>query len=181
MKQPRGFAEEGKQNMVCRLRRSIYGLKQSARWWNQLLHSVLVDLGFTQSEVDQCLYTRVVDGIRVCLLVYVDDILIGCKDGRRLDEICRALMRKFDITDLGQPAYFLGMEIACKNGRYSISLERYIKKIAARFGQHDAKPSKSPMDTGFVTTKDTTGPFPNTTVYRSLVGALLYVLVQISL
>lgn len=87
MRQPPGFAEKGKENLVCRLRRSIYGLKQSARCWNKRLHSVLLDLGFSQSKTDPCLYTKMVGNVRVSLLVYVDDILLGCVDASLLDQI----------------------------------------------------------------------------------------------
>lgn len=177
MRQPPGFAEKGKENLVCRLRRSIYGLKQSARCWNKRLHSVLLDLGFSQSKTDPCLYTKMVGNVRVSLLVYVDDILLGCVDASLLDQISNALKRQFDITDLGEPSYFLGLEIVRQDGKYSVTLDGYIEKTAKRFGLQDAKPAKSPMDTGFVSTKDSSPPFENNTVYRSLVGALLYVAV----
>lgn len=111
MKQPPGFIVKGKERLVCRLRRSIYGLKQSARCWNQRLHAVLQQLGFKQSESDHCLYTKVVGGLQVFLLVYVDDILVACRSSAEIDKITRALKREFDITDLGEPSYFLGLEI----------------------------------------------------------------------
>lgn len=69
------------------------------------------------------------------------------------------------------------MEIVRQDGKYSVTLDGYIEKTAKRFGLQDAKPAKSPMDTGFVSTKDSSPPFENNTVYRSLVGALLYVAV----
>lgn len=177
MKQPPGFIVKGKERLVCRLRRSIYGLKQSARCWNQRLHAVLQQLGFKQSESDHCLYTKVVGGLQVFLLVYVDDILVACRSSAEIDKITRALKREFDITDLGEPSYFLGLEIQRHDGKYSVSLEGYIDRIAQRYGLQAAKAAKSPMDIGFVSTTDSSTPFSDNLAYRSLVGALLYVAV----
>lgn len=77
MKQPPGYEVAGKEHMVCRLKKSIYGLKQSARCWNDRLDGVLKKMGFRPSVADPCLYTKVVSGKLVYLLVYVDDILVG--------------------------------------------------------------------------------------------------------
>ncbi|KXJ62354.1 hypothetical protein RP20_CCG018999 [Aedes albopictus] len=78
MRQPGGFEVAGQERKVCKLVKSIYGLKQSARCWNHRLHAVLLGLKFKQSRADPCLYTKVVNGRRIYLLVYVDDILVGC-------------------------------------------------------------------------------------------------------
>lgn len=177
MKQPPGFIEKGKEQLVCRLRRSIYGLKQSARCWNQRLHNVLLCLGFAQSETDQCLYVKAAGKKQIYLLVYVDDILLASQDSAEIDRVACALGKEFDITDLGEPSFFLGLEIQRSGGNYSISLENYIDKIVARFGLQSAKSARSPMETGFVSTKDSGKYFSNNTAYRSLVGALLYVAV----
>ena len=77
MKQPPGF-EEGNGNLVCKLKKSIYGLKQAAHVWNQTLHDVLRKGGFKQSNADPCLYTKYnnEEGL-VYILIYVDDILVA--------------------------------------------------------------------------------------------------------
>jgi hypothetical protein len=74
MRQPKGYE---KRSLVCKLKKSIYGLKQSARCWNQKLHSVLVGLSFTQSKSDKCLYFKDVNGKMLYVLIYVDDLLVG--------------------------------------------------------------------------------------------------------
>ncbi|XP_055522385.1 uncharacterized protein LOC129716575 [Wyeomyia smithii] len=130
------------------------------------------------SKADQCLYTKIVSGLRVYLLVNVDDILVACQESSEIDRVTKALSAKFDITDLGEPSFFLGLEIQRQNGKYSICLESYIDKITARFGQQNAKTTNCPMDTGYTSSIDTSSPFPDNTAYRSLVGALLYVSVS---
>lgn len=94
-----------------------------------------------------------------------------------IDRVSKSLKQEFEITDLGEPSLFLGMEIHRRNGQYSVSLSSYIDKIVSRFGLQDAKTSKSPMDTGFASTVDSSTPFHDNTEYRSLVGALLYIAV----
>ena len=76
MKQSEGFLVEGQENSVCRLKRSIYGLKQSPRCWNQALDAQLKMMDFKQSASDPCIYTSASDGLFI-LAVYVDDILLA--------------------------------------------------------------------------------------------------------
>lgn len=73
MRQPPGYEAVGKENLVCRIKKSIYGLKQSARCWNRALHEVLIRLNFKQCQSDPCLYLRYDGQKTVILLVYVDD------------------------------------------------------------------------------------------------------------
>lgn len=120
---------------------------------------------------------KVVEGKRIYLLVYVDDILVGCKSGGEIEKIYSLLKKEFKMTDLGPANYFLGLEVKCNDGKYGISLEGYIDRIAERFGLSDAKGAKSPMDEGFIKTVEESRPLENSTEYRSLVGALLYVAV----
>lgn len=176
MRQPPGFVEPGQEHFVCRLKKSIYGLKQSARCWNQKLQEVLVRMGFKPGQADACLYTKSVGTCTntVYVLVYVDDIVVGCKDDAASENVYNELKRSFDIVHLGDLSYFLGMQIERRNGTYSISLGGYITQLADRFGLKDAKPAKSPMDSGFLQLEDRGSPIDGT-LYRSLVGALMYI------
>lgn len=77
MRQPPGFEE--KSGLVCLLRKSIYGLKQAAKSWNDAIHEVLINAGFQRSGADQCLYLRERNGVWSFLLIYVDDIIVAAK------------------------------------------------------------------------------------------------------
>ena len=177
MKQPVGYEKKGAEKLVCRLRRSIYGLQQSARRWNHRLHDVLVGMQFVQSSADHCLYTKDVSGDRIYILVYVDDILVGSKKEAHIGEIYYYLKKEFEMTDLGDLNYFLGLEVHRQNGNYSISLESYIERVAERFGLRDAKIAKSPMEEAFVKMETESVLLQDSSTYRSLVGALLYIAV----
>ena len=78
VKQPEGFVVEGQEHLVCKLKKSRYGLKLSPRCWNQTLHTQLMEMGFKQTPSDPCIYTLLSHGSCV-LAVYVDDILIAGK------------------------------------------------------------------------------------------------------
>ena len=80
MLQPEGFGEKGKENMVCMLNRSIYGLKQASRQWYILFDNAITSYGFSMTEVDHCIYTKVIGSNFVLLSLYVDDILIASND-----------------------------------------------------------------------------------------------------
>jgi hypothetical protein len=86
MMQPEGFICTGmKRGLVCRLRRSLYGLKQAARFWNQKIHAFLINICFVRSNADPCLYIDVKHGIYVPS--WVDDLFIAGKDGKRIAHV----------------------------------------------------------------------------------------------
>lgn len=80
MEQPNGFVEPGKEKLVCKLEKSLYGLKQAAKVWNETINGILKELGFKQSYTDPCLYVKVFrNGVRIYLLIYVDDMYVACE------------------------------------------------------------------------------------------------------
>ena len=96
MKQPEGFVEKGKENLVCRLKRSIYGLKQSPRCWNATLDDHLKKMKFVQTKGDPCLYVST-DGEPVIIAVYVDDILIAGRTDERIAEVKAAIANRLTL------------------------------------------------------------------------------------
>ncbi len=80
MRQPDGF-HEGGPNRVCKLKKSLYGLKQAARQWNIKLHSALTEMGFKRVEADRSVYIYSDGHVRIFVPIYIDDITFACKDG----------------------------------------------------------------------------------------------------
>ena len=76
MKQPEGFIVKGKEHLVCKLKRSIYGLKQSPRCWNHALDAELKNMGFVQSSGDPCIYVAS-EGDMCMIAVFVDDLILA--------------------------------------------------------------------------------------------------------
>jgi hypothetical protein len=87
MKQPEGFIEKRNEHLVCRLRRSIYGLKQSPRCWNYVLDRTLKNMGFVQTTGDPCIYVKEEGGEIFIIAVYVDDILLAGKSDQEINEV----------------------------------------------------------------------------------------------
>jgi len=120
MKLPLGFPGK-KANQVYKLKRSLYGLKQSPRAWFERFTRVLKRHGYTQGQSDHTLFFKHHKGKMVVLAVYVDDIVLTGDDKVEINQIKGALTREFQVKDLEEMKYFLGMEVARSKGKIYIS------------------------------------------------------------
>lgn len=172
MRPPAGFNSEN--NKVFELHKSLYGLKQAARVWNLTLHNELLKIGFVQSNADKCLYVFHDSG-KVCyLLVHVDDIILASNDNSFLDYLASQIGEKFDLKSLGIVQHYLGIDIERdSSGNFLMSQSPYIKKIIEAANLSDAKPSKYPLDQGYLKIKDSEYLKDNDE-FRKLIGMLLY-------
>jgi len=98
-------------DLVCHLKKSIYGLKQASRQWNQKLTSVLSSHGFVQSRADYSLFVKKHESDFTAILIYVDDLLITGNSLSDIQNIKTILNDTFTIKDLGDARFFLGMEL----------------------------------------------------------------------
>jgi hypothetical protein len=106
MKQPEDF-HIGSPNKVCQLRKSLYGLKQSARQWNKKLHSVLTELGFKRIESDHSMYIYSNGEVRIIVPIYIDDITLASKSSSAIDKYVQLLSHHFKCRDLGPTNYLM--------------------------------------------------------------------------
>jgi len=111
MKQPEGFVVKGKKELVCRLKKSLYGLKQSPRMWYQKFDTYIRGLGFTRSKEDHCVYFKLIGDRVIYLVLYVDDMLLIGNDKEIIQDLKTQLFSKFDMKDLGAANCILGMKI----------------------------------------------------------------------
>ena len=177
IRQPEGFIEEGKDNLVCRLKKSIYGLKQSPRCWNIAIDDHLRKMKFIQTEGDPCLYVCRDEGETVLIAVYVDDILIAGKTDKRIAEVKAAIANRFEAKDMGELHYFLGVKVVQdqKAGTIWLGQPAYSESILQQFNMQDAKSCKTPVDLSLKLTKATEeSSLVNQELYQSAVGKLLY-------
>ena len=126
--------------------RSLYGLKQAGRAWNERLDDEIQKLGFTTLKCDYCIYTS--RERSSTLILYVDDILIAGKDVSGIIWIKTELGRLFQMGDLLEVKTFLGMEIkrGFRKRTIEISQSVYVEKVLHRFGMADSKPVGTPLD-----------------------------------
>jgi hypothetical protein len=176
MLQPPGY-EQGGSRTVCHLRKALYGLRQAPRQWHLKLKQELERHGFRASEADAGLFILDNDEHKVKLLVYVDDILIASKELGSVEHAKKALSSSFNVRDMGEAKYFLGMEIERdqEQGTIKLTQAKTTKDAVARFGLNDAKDRSTPISVSTTLTKEGSNLVDKTQVpYMELVGTLLY-------
>lgn len=148
MSQPPGFSDGT--SKVCRLRKSLYGLKQASRVWNEKLDSILQGFGLTQSKFDSCVYYKIEEQCMIIVAVWVDDLLIFANNRKMMNEVKCQLSRSFEMTDLGEAKSFLGLELTRdrKSKKIWLSQQHYIEQILKRFNMDEANPVSTPMSNG---------------------------------
>jgi hypothetical protein len=177
MAQPPGYDDGSRR--VCRLRKTLYGLKQSGSEWNRKLHRLLTALGFHRIEVDHGVYMRRIKDKFVIITVWVDDLLLFSNSTTMLEAVKAALKREVEITDLGEPKKLLGIEIYRdrKARTIQISQEHYIDSVLKQFGYENMSPVTTPMDPNVVLEKFKTAS-QNTDErgrsYREHMGSLIW-------
>jgi hypothetical protein len=153
--QPEGFVDPENAGKICKLQRSIYGLKQASRSWNTHFDEVVKGFGFIKSEEEPCVYKRASGSALVFLVLYVDDILLIGKDIPMFEVVKTSLKKSFSMKDLGEEAYVLGIKIYRDRSKRLIGLSQdtYIDKILNRFNMHDSKKGFLPMSHGITLSK----------------------------
>ena len=111
MSQPIGFEEVSKEHVVCKLHKSIYGLNQASRRSYLKFDEVVTANGFKENLVDQCIYMKVSGSKYMFLVLYVDEILLATNDNHLLVETKQLLFSYFNMKDLREASYVLGIQI----------------------------------------------------------------------
>ncbi|KAE8714902.1 hypothetical protein F3Y22_tig00110187pilonHSYRG00229 [Hibiscus syriacus] len=148
MRQPEGFTQPGNEHLVCRLKKSLYGLKQSPRQWYKRFDSYMIKIGYNRCEYDCCVYVKSLDdGSFIFLLLYVDDLLIATKNMDDVIGLKTLLSQEFDMKDLGAAKKIFGMEICRDRDSRKLWLSQwgYVEKMLERFAMSSAKPVSTPL------------------------------------
>jgi len=150
MVQPENFESHDSKHLVCRLKKSLYGLKQTSRQWYWKFDDIVSSFGFKENIVDQCIYLKVSGSKFIILVLYVDDILLASSCVDLLRETKDFLSNKFEMKDLGEASYVLGIKIHRDRSRYTLGLSQkaYIEKVLARFDMQDCAPGDTPVSKG---------------------------------
>lgn len=171
MKQPKGF-EDGTEK-VCKLRKSLYGLKQSSRCWNQKFKDFIVEFGFKVSNADPCVFVKKTEEETLILCIYVDDGMIFGDNDKSIDLVIDHLQRKFEVKVI-EAGCFLGIEINRLNdGSIFIHQTAYARKVTRKFQMENCNSVGVPCDANQRLTRDDdsdTSNFP----YRQLIGSIMY-------
>lgn len=177
LQQPQGYIEPGKENLVCRLHKSLYGLKQASRVWNRHFDTFLKKFGLNPSDADPCLYLRHYQGEFALVIIWVDDGLVCSNNGDLVSAIIEYLSKCFEMCCT--PAnHFVGLSITRDRQRKTLYLTQpeYIKKILQRFHMLDCNPKSLPADPNSRLRHDAEGNYNQEIPYREAVGSLMYLM-----
>ena len=161
-------------NVVCKLRKAIYGLRQAGRQWYAKIDSTLREIGLIPTHSDPCVYVDNAVREPTDLLLYVDDIVIASRNTARVREIKNKLKSKFLVKDMGAVSYCLGIEVRQTRDNITLSQQGFIKKILSRFGMTECKPVGTPIEKGTKLEVCSTNEQDESLPYRELIGALMY-------
>ena len=150
MEQPDAFVQKGNEQKVCKLLKSIYGLKQSSRQWYLKFHKAVTSFDFEMIKEDHCVYMKRFEGNFVILSLYVDDILLAGTSLKAIKTIKDWLSLNFEMKDMGEAEYILGVKIKRDRSKRMLSMSQktYIAKILERFNMRDCKPMDTPVVKG---------------------------------
>ena len=152
MSQPDGYIKEGQEQKVCKLLKSIYGLKQASRSWNLRFDETIKTYSFEKNPDEPCVYKLIKDQIVVFLVLYVDDILLIGNNVAKLSDVKNWLAEQFQMKDLGNASYVLGIQILRdrKNKLLALSQAAYVDKVLARFSMQNSKKGSCRPDMEFL-------------------------------
>jgi hypothetical protein len=150
MVQSEGFVDPKDANKVCKLQRSIYGLKQASQRWNLCFDEVIKGFGFVQNTEESCTYKKMSGSSVSFLVLYVDDILLIGNDVQMLNSVKEYLNSKFSMKDMGEATYLLGIKIYRDRSKRLLALSQstYLDKVLKRFRMENSKKGNLPIMKG---------------------------------
>ena len=171
---PPGLDAEGKNKKVCRLRKSLYGLKQSPRAWFDHFTKTILQQGYRQAHIDHTMFYRWSNEKTTILTVYVDDIVLTGNDLEELERVTRSLASAFEMNDLGMLRYFLGMEVARNKFGIAVSQQKYVLDLLKETKMIGCKLVDTPIDPSVKFGLEAESVPVDRGRYQRLVGKLIY-------
>ncbi|WOG95118.1 hypothetical protein DCAR_0314420 [Daucus carota subsp. sativus] len=175
IEQPPGYVQKGKEDKVYRLKKALYGLKQAPRAWNTRVDEYFQKNGFVKSPYEHALYTKTNSGgdiMIVCL--YVDDMIFTGNNPGMFDDFKKVMTNEFEMTDIGQMSYFLGVEVKQSKDGIFMCQKKYAEQILKKFRMEECKSVSTPAEASIKLRIDSTRESVNPTLFKSLVGSLRY-------
>nr|GEX86403.1 hypothetical protein [Tanacetum cinerariifolium] len=169
-----GFTDPEFLAKVYKVEKAMYGLHQAPRAWYGTLSKYLLTNGFQRGTIDQTLFIRRQRGDFILVQVYVDDIIFGSSNLQLCKEFEALMHEKFQMSDMGELNFFLGLQVLQKEECNFLSQDKYVGYILKKFGYSDVRSSNTPMDKENPWGKDKTRKDVDLHPYRSMIGSLMY-------
>ena len=175
MEQPPGYVQEGKEKLVCKLKKSLYGLKQSPRCWNKKLTQHVKSLGFEESGTDPCIFTRRKNQKVEIIAIYVDDLIAITETDEEMRRLKKSLTSTFKMKDLGELYYCLGINFYRTKDSLYMCQSQYIHCLLEKYGLSDANTVATPMDPNVKLVEDDGySKTVDSILYQSMAGSILH-------
>ena len=170
-----GFEEKYGVGKVCKLKISLYGLKQSPRAWFECFDKAIERFGFLQNQVDHTLfYMHSIEGKVVVLIVYVAEIILTGDDCEELENLKKFMAKEFDIKDLGNLKYFLGMEFARSKEGIVVSQKKYVLDLLRETCMMGCRLTETPVEPNLKLQLASAKKVRDKETFQRLVGRLIY-------
>ena len=174
VEQPPGFVNEKYPNHCYILDKAVYGLKQAPRAWYETLTKFLKMSKFKQGSVDPTFFRKKEGNHLMIVQIYVDDIIFGSTNPSLTAEFRKLMETKFEMSSMGPINFFLGLNIRQGPEGIFINQEAYTKTLLAKFGMMGDSKVKVPMAFGTKLTPSLDKPAVDITLYRQMIGSLMY-------
>ncbi|WJZ98413.1 hypothetical protein VitviT2T_016938 [Vitis vinifera] len=159
---------------VCKLNKSLYGLKQSPRSWFGMFTKSIKAFGYRQSNSDHTLFLKKQHGKITTLIVYVDDIVVTGNDPEERKALQNYLSREFEMKDLSPLKYFLGIEVSQSSEGIFLSQRKYALDLLQETGMSGCQPVDTPIEEGLKLCVEPNQVSTDKGRYQRLVGRLMY-------
>nr|CAN64324.1 hypothetical protein VITISV_005640 [Vitis vinifera] len=174
VEQPPGFQSFNFPNHVFKLKKALYGLKQAPRAWYERLSKFLLKKVFKMGKIDTTLFIKTKENDMLLIQIYVDDIIFGVTNVSLCEDFSKCMHSEFEMSIMGELNFFLGLQIKqLKEGTF-INQAKYIRDLLKRLNMEEAKTMKTPMSSSIKLDKDKKGKSIDSTMYRGMIGSLLY-------
>lgn len=176
MKKPVTFeCDDTNNNKVLKLKRAIYGLKQSSRAWYQRVNDYLISLGYKKSAYEPCLFTKFQGNVKIIIALFVDDFFVFSNCTKATEQLVQELESKFKIKNLGQVKQCLGLRVNMCKDVITVDQEQYVDSLLNKFNMSHCKTAETPMEANLKLEKslNVCSEYP----YQQLIGGLMYLAV----
>jgi hypothetical protein len=174
MEQPPSYVDQTHPNLVCRFKLFLYGLKQALRAWSDNIGQYLVTSGFQTSNANFSLYVKKTNHGIVVIVIYVYDLIIIGDSDANIFDLKKLLKQKFEMKDLGELRYFLGIEVIQSPKGIWLLQRQYALNTLFEYGIMSCKPISIPLEQNVKLSADEGDLVEDTTMYKRIVGSLIY-------
>ncbi|KAL0377326.1 UNVERIFIED_CONTAM: Retrovirus-related Pol polyprotein from transposon RE1 [Sesamum radiatum] len=174
VEQPQGFVAKGCEEKVLRLKKALYGLKQAPRAWYSRIDNYFMNQGFRRSLSKPTLYVKRQGNDTLIVSLYVDDLIYTGNNEKMIHDFKEDMMKTFEMSDLGLMHFFLGIEINQEKEGIFICQKKYTETLLKKFKMESCKIVTTPLVTGEKYKKEDGSEKVNGSIYKSLIGSLLY-------